>query len=127
MGATRDVILRDLPWRVSAEQGQALVFQSLRDHGEFVVTGGETMSDYQLNRLGAFYRTLREANVVVEYNPQIPPQPGLAKNGGFALRPRRQVDGDLLIRVNEYTRLTDESRKIWRLPDIDPSVRGPTR
>lgn len=99
----------------------------LRDHGEYVVSGGSALSEYRLKRLRAFHRQLREADVVVEYNPDIPPQPGVSRAGGFALRARRPADGDLMIRVNEYTRLTREGRTIWRLPDHEPSLRSPAR
>lgn len=101
------------------------MFRSLRDHAEFVVTGA--ISTHRLKRLRAFYRKLREADVVVEYNPAIPPQPGVSRNGGFALRSRRPADGDLMIRVNEYTRLTREGRTLWRLPDSDPTDGRPVR
>lgn len=96
------------------------MLRSLRDHAEFVVTGGAAMSDHKLKRLRMFYRKLRETDVVVEYNPDIPPQPGVSRNGGFALRARRPADGDLMIRANEYTRLTRAGRALWRLPDADP-------
>jgi len=124
--ATRDWVLQHFPWRVIVEQGQAPVLRSLHDHAEFVVTGGAAMPDHRLKRLRAFYRALREADVVVEYNPDIPPQPGLSRKGGFALRPRRPTDGDLMIRINEYTRLTTEGRNIWRLPEDDPPSGRPS-
>ena len=101
------------------------MFRILRDHAEFVVTGG--LSNHRLQRLRTLYRELREADVVVEYHPDIPPQPGLSRNGGFALRSRRPADGDLIIRVNEYTRLTRDGRTLWRLPDCDPADGRPDR
>lgn len=40
--------------------------------------------------------------------------------GGFRYVPRTIEDDDLLIRVNEYTNLTDEGEMIWCWPpDIE--------
>lgn len=117
----RQHVLEDnFPWQVSTLQSRASAFRRLRDHGEYVATGGKGMSEDKLKRLRTFYRTIREDNVVLEYDPNIPPIDGFASMGGFAMRPRLESDGDLIIRVNEYTTLTDEGRMIWRLPPIDP-------
>lgn len=77
------------------------------------------MSEYKLARLRSFYRKLREENLVVEFDPNIPPSPGI-KHGGFAYRDRTPEDGDLLIRVNEYTNLTDQGKIIWRFHPTEP-------
>jgi hypothetical protein len=106
------------------EQGNTSPFKRLRDHGEWVATGGVGMSDDKLTRLRAFYRKLRDDNLVVEYDPTIPPIPGVSNKGGWAYRQRTPTDEDLLIRVNEYTNLTEEGRGIWRLP---PHGRRPIR
>jgi len=53
---------------------------------------------------------------MVEFDPNIPPIPGTSPRGGFAYRERVSDDADLLIRVNEYTRLTDEGATIWCWP-----------
>ncbi|KGI82059.1 hypothetical protein IL38_06975 [Actinopolyspora erythraea] len=58
---------------------------------------------------------------VVEYDPNIPPSEYM-KLGGFAYRERELKDGDLIIRVNEYTTLTNEGKKLWRMPPRFPSI-----
>jgi hypothetical protein len=63
--------------------------------------------------LAAFHNWLRDEHLVLEFDPDIPPELGLSNNGGFALRP----DGDLMTRVNEHTTLTDEGRGVWALPE----------
>ena len=78
------------------------------------------MSQDKLKRLRAFYRQVRKDNVVLEYDPDLPPQPGFAIKGGFMFRLRQAQDGDLLIRVNQHTNLADEGQLIWRLPVVDP-------
>jgi hypothetical protein len=69
--------------------------------------------------LRAFYRKLKAEGLVLEYDPS-PPVPGVSNKGGFTFRERTPTDGDLLIRVNEFTLLTDEGRAIWRYPPQDP-------
>ena len=80
-----------------------------------MATGGKGMSRRKLSALRNFYRKIAEG-FVLEYSPDIPPQPGVSLPGGFAYRERTPDDGDLIIRVNEHTALTDESRMLWRLP-----------
>ncbi len=113
----REAILEEhFPWKVSKEQSRCSAFRRLRDHAEYVATDGVGMSKDKLSRLRSFYRKLREDNVVLEYDPNIPPEEGFANKGGFALRPRHGRDGNLMIRVNQYTTLTVEGRRIWLLP-----------
>jgi hypothetical protein len=57
---------------------------------------------------------------VLEFDPNIPPIPGVSNKGGWAFRERKPEDGDLLIRVNEFTNLTEEGKLIWRFPPIEP-------
>lgn len=116
----REVILEHFPFQVPQAQGDSTPFKRLRDHAEYVATGGVGMSFDKLTRLRGFYRKLRDKHLVLEFDPTLPPEPGVSSAGGWAFRKRRKSDGDLLIRVNEYTDLTDEGRRIWRLPPIDP-------
>ncbi len=116
----REIVLKAWPWNVSAEQTQASPYRRMRDHGEYIATGGKGMSADKLNRLRSFYRKLREEDSVVEFDPAIPPTPGVSNKGGWAFRQRLPEDGDLLIRVNEYTTLTDYGRRIWRFPEVEP-------
>lgn len=116
----REVVLQNFPWKVSALQSRCSAFRRLRDHGEYIATGGKGMSKDKLDRLRGFYKVLRDEKKVLEYDPSIPPIDGFASEGGFALRPRTKRDGDLLIRVNEHTEMTREGRMIWRFPPVDP-------
>lgn len=113
----REQVLQAWPFVVSQPQGQTAPFKRLRDYGEWVATGGKGMSPDKLDRLRGFVRMLREENLVVEYDPEIPPIDGVSgTSGGWAYRKRRKSDKDLLVRVNEHTHMTDEGRQIWRLP-----------
>jgi hypothetical protein len=116
----REQVLQHFPFVVSAEQTQTSPFKRLRDHGEYVATNGVGMSDDKLSRLRSFYRKLRDHGLVVEFNPDILPIPGESNKGGWAFRKRAKADGDLLIRVNEYTHLTELGKTIWRFPPRDP-------
>lgn len=116
----REEVLKHFPFDVPALLSQTSPYRRLRDHGEFVATQGKGMSEDKRQRLRAFYTHLREENVVLEYDPTIPPIPGVSNKGGWAFRGRVPDDGDLLVRVNQYTRLTEEGRMIWRFPPKDP-------
>jgi hypothetical protein len=116
----REIVRDNFPWTVQKGLHQCSPYKRIMDHGEYMATGGKGMSKDKLSRLRSFYAKLREDNLVVEYDPTIPPTPGVAKLGGFAFRARLSQDGDLLIRVNEHTNLTDEGRMIWRFPPQDP-------
>lgn len=116
----RELVNQHFPFEVPMEMGQTSPFKRLRDHGEYVATGGVGMSEGKLQRLRSFYRKLRDEKLVLEFDPSIPPIPGVSNKGGWAYRQRTPTDEDLLIRVNEYTDLTEEGRGIWRLPPVGP-------
>lgn len=115
-----EIVLKEFPWHVPAKQSHASAYRRLRDHAEFVATGGVGMSEEQLSRLRGFYRKLREGDLVVEFDPDIPPEAGVSTQGGWAYRPRRKQDGELIIRRNEYTNVTDKGKMIWRFQPIEP-------
>lgn len=112
----RQIVNEAWPWKTTAAHSQTKPFQRLRDHGEYMATGGKGMNYDKLVRLEGWYKRLREENIVLEFNPNIKPIPGVSPMGGFRYVPRTEEDGDLLIRVNRYTKLTDEGRMIWRWP-----------
>jgi transcriptional regulator with XRE-family HTH domain len=116
----REMVLQHFPFVVSTELGNTSPFKRLRDHGEWVATQGIGMSEDKLKRLESWWSKLRDENLVVEYDPTLPPIAGVSNKGGWAYRKRRASDGDLLIRVNEYTDLTEYGKRIWRLPPPDP-------
>lgn len=116
----REKVMQHWPFEVPEQMGNTSPFKRLRDHGEYIATWGVGMKTYKLERLRAFYRKLREGDLVVEFDPNIPPIPGVSNVGGWAYRQRLPEDRDLLIRVNEYTKLTNEGRNIWRFPAVDP-------
>lgn len=116
----RQTVNQAWPWKTTVLHGKSTAFQRLRDHGEYMATGGVGMSENKLERLRKWLTFLRENNVVLEFDPELPPEPGLSPHGGFAYRKRRKTDGDLLIRVNEYTDLSDQGAMIWRFPPVDP-------
>jgi len=116
----RQRVNRAWPWKTTNWHGKAKCYQRLRDLGEFMATGGKGMNDDKLSRLRSWLKFMRENDFVVEFDPELPPEPGVAPHGGFAYRKRRKSDADLLIRVNKHTNLTEEGRMIWRYPPIDP-------
>ncbi|AXK86575.1 hypothetical protein SAMN05421776_1179 [Nocardia farcinica] len=115
----RELGNKDFPFEVPVIFQQD-PYQRLRDHGEYMFTKGKGMSEARIKRLRTFYRKLIENNWVVEYDPNLPPVEGVSSKGGWAYRPREEKDGNLIIRVNEYTTLTDYARTVYVLPDVVP-------
>lgn len=116
----RELALQHFPFKVPVKMGNTAPFKRLRDHGEYIATGGVGMDYDKLQRLRGFYKKLRNNNLVVEFDPNIPPIRGVSSQGGWAYRERSPEDGDLLIRVNQFTDITDKGRNIWRFPATDP-------
>lgn len=116
----REIVLKTFPWSVPDRMTQSTLYKRLRDHGEYMATRGEGMADSKLTRLRSFYRRLRTDNLVVVFDPNHPPEPGVSAVGGFTYRRRTPDDGRLLIRVDSGTELTDEQQKIWCFPDVEP-------
>lgn len=116
----RQAVNKAWPWKTSVLHGKSTAYQRLRDLGEYMATGGIGMSDNKLDRLRKWLAFMREEELVLEFDPDLPPEPGLSPYGGFAYRQRRESDKDLLIRVNEHTNLTPQGRLIWRWPPVDP-------
>src|SRR5699024_1569066 len=116
----REMALKHFPFDVPTELGNTSPFKRLRDHGEYMATGGVGMSDDKLARLRSFYRRLREENLVIEFDPELPPVDGVSNKGGWAYRRRRKSDEDLLVRRNKHTKITEEGRMIWRFPPVEP-------
>jgi hypothetical protein len=112
----REEVLDHFPFQVPARLQHTSPFRRLRDHGEYVATGGDGMAEDKLRRLESFWKKLRDENLVVEYDPSLPPIKGVSNKGGWAFRQRESGDDDLIIRVNEFTDLTEKGRMIWRLP-----------
>lgn len=119
----RQIVNESWPWKTGVGHDKSTAYRRLRDHGEFMQTGGHDMRDDQLTPLRKWWKALRDGNLVVEFDPSIPPIPGVASRGGFAYRDRVVEDHDLLIRVNEFTELTEAGATIWCWPpDIDDLI-----
>lgn len=111
------IVLEDhFPWKVPAIFTQTSPYRRMRDHGRFAVNAGEGMGEEELQRLFKFHQKLRDENLVVEFDPNIPPDPGVSNKGGFSYRKRRKSDRGLMIRRNEFTTITEQGQDIWRLP-----------
>lgn len=121
--STRQIVNEAWPWKTGHGHDKAVPYKRLRDHGEFMQTGGQGMNEDKLKRLRSWWKKLRDENLVVEFDPSIPPIKGLSPHGGFAYRDRTLEDDDLLIRLNEHTTLTEEGEMIWCWPpDIDRMI-----
>ncbi|AOT27741.1 immunity repressor [Mycobacterium phage Jerm] len=101
---TRQQVKALWPFETTSIHSKSKAFQQLRDHGEYMrQLSFRGFSEEKKRRLISWWRRLREQNVVLEFDPSIPPGPGMA-GGGFRYVPRETRDGDCLIRVNEHVR-----------------------
>lgn len=117
----RERAMKQFPWRVPVTQQECSPDKRMRDHAEYVATDGRGMEEWKLTRLLGFYEKLTAEDLVVEHDPSLPPSEGV-KCGGWRFVPREDSDEDLMIRVNQYTKLTQENRMIWRIPKRWPNV-----
>lgn len=116
----REVAMESFPWKsVPAEFQRSALNKRLRDHAEYVATGGDGMTRYKLDRLRSFYKKLQDEGLVVEFDPEIPPHDG-NKHGGYAYRQRLETDGELIIRVNQLAEMTPTAYVVWRYPEELP-------
>lgn len=90
----------------------------LRDHGELMFAGVDELDPEKRRRLRSFYSMLRRDNLIVVFDLDNPPSPGIGQ-GGYAYVPRTTDDGDFLVRFNEDCELTEEERLLWRFPPVD--------
>ena len=118
-GTPRELSRKSWPWQVPSHLQQNFLHKVMRNHAEYMASGGKGMKEYKLRQLRRFYNYLKRENVVVEYDPSIPANHS-ASTGGWAYVPRLQSDGDLIIRVNGHTSLTPIGKVIYRFPPKMP-------
>lgn len=110
----REKILEESwPWTVADRFTRSVPYRSLRDHAEFVATKGKGMTQDQLDKLETFYR--QTEHVVVTYDPDNPPTPGISA-GGFMYVPRTESDGDMLIRLGKNEKMSAKTRAVFKRP-----------
>src|ERR1700736_2191621 len=77
----QQVLEQHFPFKVPTRMSETSPYKRLRDHAEYRATGGVGMTTDQLTRLRAFYRLLRDKNLVVEFDPNLPATPGVSNKG----------------------------------------------
>lgn len=81
-----------IPWTVKTEHMHAYPVTMLRLLAR--VESGQTIPDNKRRRLDRWVEEMREKNLVVDYDPQIPPNPASPVYGGFCYRNRRPGDSE---------------------------------
>lgn len=61
---TRQIVNEAWPWTTTGLHGKSAAYQRLRDHGEFIVSGGREMSEYKLGRHAAWLKMMRRNDYV---------------------------------------------------------------
>jgi len=95
-----------IPWTVKAEHAHARPAQMLRLYGR--KENGEELPDVKDRMLKKWLREMAEANCVVDYAVDYPPNPANPKNGGWHYRRRKPEDGDSLVRTPEVAQQLGE-------------------
>jgi hypothetical protein len=85
-----------IPWRVKSEHLHAVPATMLRCLAR--EAAGETLPQRRKTTLEGWLKRVREADVVVDYDPDQPPNPASPKHGGFRYVKRRPEDGTGFIR-----------------------------
>lgn len=104
-----------IPWEIHGKMANAAPYQNILRHLEAVQGGLERMSKEKRRKLRGFYRTLSEHDVVVRFDPDLPPLPGQVY-GGFEYVPRKESDGNLIVRIDKNTKLPRKGRELWAIP-----------
>ncbi|MFB7473186.1 hypothetical protein [Kitasatospora sp. NPDC056184] len=107
--------LKMFPCKVVSAQQRCAPFMRVRDYMVSVFAPGELSEDGE-KRVEWFIRKLTDENVIVVFDPSIPPKPGISPAGGWDYCPREASDGDLIIRANEHTVITPLNRPLLTLP-----------
>lgn len=88
-----------IPWTVRTEHAHARPAGMLRMLGRR--EAGLAIPPAKERMLDRWLAEVKEANVVVDYDPDYPPNPANPKNGGWHYRRRKPEDGDSLVRKPE--------------------------
>lgn len=115
----RQQAMEHLPWEVRSEHKKAGPFQKLRIHIKYVALGEQKLSSVERRKLRNWYAELEELDVVLEYDPKIPPSPRM-QTGGWRYVPREPRDHGLIIRINRYAHMTPEAYEYMRFPELWP-------
>lgn len=81
-----------IPWRVSAEHAHAYPAAMLRLLGRVEAGQADRIPANKRRMLESWCRTMKEQDLVVDYGPDIPPNPASPKNGGWCYRRRQPSD-----------------------------------
>ncbi|RAV04318.1 hypothetical protein DQP56_00425 [Mycolicibacter senuensis] len=100
-----DIVRSAFPFDVQPDHQADAFHYALREHGDYVATGGRDWHDDRRRGLRSFYAMLRQENLVITYCP----------SQGWGYEQRLPKDDDLIVRIEDPT---DEQEIIWRfLPD----------
>src|SRR5690606_20410564 len=115
------VAREQIPWKnLPSKARLATPYQRLVQHLQYVAAGEKFLGEEVLSRRrNCYVNTLRGYSVVVEDDPSIPPSPN-RKDGDWRYVPRRESDGDLILRQNEHTALSPEQEVRFQVPERLP-------
>lgn len=110
------IITENLPWEVGSESKNVTAYTRFRLVGIWNIDKDRLTKSSQ-EEARTFLRRLTKHDVVLDYNPLFPAQPGLFNGPGFAYRPRTARDEDYLMKIRKGINLTKVGELLWRIPE----------
>jgi len=108
----RNIVHDNFPWDVPKKFRTLAPYRNLYAYGRYVASDWNSLTDAERERVLAFHNRMLPGDVVLEFDP----------NTGFEYVPRSKSDGNLVFRVNEYTKKPSEvGKRIWRRPTELPT------
>lgn len=90
-----------IPWKVKTEHAHSHPAMMLRLLGRTQTHGLESLPEVKQRLLTKWLKEMEEANVVVCYHPDQPPNRASPRTGGFYYKRRRSTDGTSLVREHD--------------------------
>ncbi len=101
-----DIVRSTFPFDVQPDHQADAFHYAVREHGDYVATGGRDWHEDRRRALRGFYTMLRQENLVITYSPL----------DGWGHQERLLNDEDMIMRIENAT---DEQEMIWRFPPDD--------
>lgn len=98
-----DIVRSSFPFEVQPEHQADAFHYAVREHGDYVATGGRDWPEDRRRALRGFYTMLRQENLIITYSP----------HQGWGYQDRVLNDEDMIVRIENPT---DEQEIIWRFP-----------
>lgn len=101
-----DIVRSAFPFDVQPEHQADALHYAVREHGDYVATGGRDWHEDRRRALRGFYSMLHQENLIITYS----------ELDGWGHQQRLLDDEDMIMRIENPT---DEQEIIWQFPPDD--------